>query len=261
MPGVKLFHRNFGGEGRPPLVILHGLLGSSRNWQTVGRELAGHFEVFALDLRNHGASPWTPGMAYRDLAADVLAWLDANGLETVHLLGHSMGGKTAMRFARDFPQRLRSLTVVDIAPRDYDMHHRVEFLAMNSFDPATLADRRAAEAALESGGVSDWAMRQFLLTNLSRRDAGGFAWDINLAALTTAVPEVCLNPLAPEETHAGRTLFVIGGKSPFVRPEDRPAIHRYFPQAKLVDLPASGHNPHIEDRAAFSEALLAHLVD
>lgn len=257
---MKLFHRFFGGAGRPPLVILHGLLGSSRNWQTVGRELAEHFAVYALDLRNHGASPWASGMDYPELARDVAAWLDANGLEAVHLLGHSMGGKTAMRFAMDHPERLLSLTVVDIAPRDYDSHHRVEFVAMASFDPAGVADRREAESALEAGGVSDWAMRQFLLTNLSRREAGGFAWDINLAELAARLPEVCRNPLSPEDTYAGRALFVVGGKSAYVRPEDRDAIHRYFPYAVLADLPASGHNPHIEDRAAFSRALLDHLA-
>lgn len=247
---VKLFHRHFGGAGNPPLVILHGLLGSSRNWQTVGRELADRFDVYALDLRNHGSSPWSAGMSYPELAADAVAWLDERGLGPVHLLGHSMGGKTAMRFAIDHPDRLLSLTVVDIAPRDYDFHHRIEFAAMKSLDLASIADRREADAAL-SAGVSDWGMRQFLLTNLNRKDDGSFGWDINLRELAGSLPEISANPLAPGETYAGPTTFVIGGKSAFVRHEDRAAITCHFPGAEFAELPSAGHNPHIDDRAAF----------
>jgi esterase len=250
MGTVKLFHRHFGSAGNPPLVLLHGLLGSARNWQTVGRELADRFNVYALDLRNHGASPWCSGMSYPEIAGDVAAWLDDSGLGPVHLLGHSMGGKTAMRFAMDHHRRLLSLTVVDIAPRDYDFHHRIEFAAMKSLDLSGITDRREADAAL-SATVSDWGMRQFLLTNLNRRDGGGFAWDINLRELADSLPEISANPLAPGETFGGPTTFVIGGKSTFVRQEDRALIPRYFPGAKLADLPSAGHNPHIDDRAAF----------
>jgi esterase len=250
MGTVKLFHRHFGGAGNPPLVVLHGLLGSARNWQTVGRELADRFDVYALDLRNHGASPWSAGMSYPEIAGDVVAWLDERGLGAVHLLGHSMGGKTAMRFAMDHPGRLLSLTVVDIAPRDYDFHHRIEFAAMKSLDLATISDRREADTAL-SATVSDWGMRQFLLTNLNRKDDGSFAWDINLRELSDSLPEISANPLSHAETFAGPTTFVIGGKSTFVRPEDRAHIPRYFPNARLAELPSAGHNPHIDDRAAF----------
>lgn len=256
---VPLHARHFGGEGLPPLVILHGLLGSSRNWQTVARDLTDRFSVWALDLRNHGASPWSDTMTYPEIAADVLAWLDARGFDRVHLLGHSMGGKTAMRLAADHPARLRSLTVVDIAPRDYEHHHRTEFAAMAALDLAALPDRKAADAAL-AAGVPDWPMRQFLLTNLARRDDGRFAWDIHLAALAAALPALSATPLAPHEGFAGRTTCIIGGKSAFVRPEDRATLLRHFPHAALIDLPASGHNPHIEDRANFVAALTGALA-
>ncbi len=259
MSAVTLHARHFGGEGNPPLVVLHGLLGASRNWQSVGRELAARFDVHALDLRNHGASPWSDAMDYASLAADLAAWLDAKGLRAVHLLGHSMGGKTAMRFAMDFPERLLSLTVVDIAPRDYDWHHRTEFAAMLALDLDSLRDRREADAAL-TAGVPDWAMRQFLLTNLARRDDGSFAWEVNLRALHRALPEISATPLAPGETFAGPTTFIKGGKSGFVRPEDLEGIRAHFPNAVLAELPGSGHNPHIEDRSEFVRLLTLSLV-
>lgn len=253
-----LFHRRFGEAGRPPLVILHGLLGASRNWQTVARELSATHDVYALDLRNHGASFRDDEAGYPALAGDLLAWLDANGLDRVHLLGHSMGGKTAMRFAADHPERLLSLLVVDIAPRRYGHHHRVEFVAMRSMDPGAIADRRAADEAL-AAHVPDWAMRQFLLTNLSRGDDGRFAWDVNHLALEAALPVICETPLGPDETYDGPTTFIIGGKSDFVRPEDRAAIRAHFPKAVLVELPEAGHNPHIDSRPAFVSAITAAL--
>ena len=250
-----LFHRRTGEAGNPPLVILHGLLGASRNWQTVARELAPRFDVYSLDLRNHGLSFRDAEVGYPALAGDVLAWAEANGLGRIHLLGHSMGGKTAMRFAADHPDRLLSMTVVDIAPRRYGYHHRTEFAAMRALDPAALADRRTADEAL-AATVPDWAMRQFLLTNLSRRDDGTFAWDVNHLALEAGLSVICESPLAPDERYDGPTTFILGGKSDFVRPEDLPAIRAHFPKAVLAVLPEAGHNPHIDSRAAFVAKLV-----
>lgn len=259
MSSVPLHSRHFGGAGNPPLVILHGLLGSSRNWQTVGRELASRFDVYALDLRNHGESSRSDVMDYPELAADVAAWMDAHGLRAAHLLGHSMGGKTAMRFAMDFPERLLSLTVVDIAPRDYDWHHRSEFAAMLAMDLPSIRDRRGAEAALEPA-VPDWAMRQFLLTNLVRGDDGAFSWGVNLRVLADSLPIVSATPLAPSEVFCGPVLFVKGGASGFIRPEDIQGIRAHFPAAVLAEMPGSGHNPHMDDRIAFVRLLMENIT-
>ena len=129
---VQLFHRDLGGSGKPPLVILHGMLGSSRNWQTAGRDLSEHFHVNALDLRNHGGSPHADEMDYSVMVADVLRWLDVQQIERVTLMGHSMGGKVGMLLACHHPQRVERLVVVDIAPKDYYWTgHRAEFAAMN----------------------------------------------------------------------------------------------------------------------------------
>ncbi len=248
---VKLFHRDLGGEGRPPLVILHGLLGSSRNWQTAGRDLAAHFHVSALDLRNHGQSPHADEMSYETLVADVLGWLDAQGLDRVTLLGHSLGGKVAMALACRHPERVRELVVVDIAPWAYHAaSHRAELAALSAIDLATLKSRAAAEQALESA-VPDWAMRKFLVTNLGIDGVGRWQWQANLPALTAALAHLESNPLRGGERFAGPVRFIVGGRSDYVRPADKAFIHEYFPAARLETIAGAGHNPHIETREAF----------
>ena len=173
---MLLFHRDLGGAGKPPLVILHGMLGSSRNWQTAGRDLAERFHVLALDLRNHGASPQADDMSYSAMIDDVRAWLDAQGFTKVTLLGHSMGGKVAMLLACRHPERVERLIVVDIAPKDYRwVAHRAEFAAMNELDLAHLKSRAEAELKFEAR-VDDWAMRKFLTTNLERDAEGRWCW-------------------------------------------------------------------------------------
>ncbi len=248
---VKLFHRDFGTAGRPPLTLLHGLLGSSRNWQTTGRELAADFHARALDLRNHGQSQHVAPMDYATLAGDVLAWLDAQGLARTTLLGHSLGGKVAMWLACHHPERVDRLIVVDIAPRDYrSQAHRAEFAAMHELRLDLLRSRAEAELRFEAR-VPDWAMRKFLVTNLECDAAGQWRWSINLPALTTALPELERNPLTGGDRFPGPALWITGGRSDYVQAGDREKIVAHFPQARIVTLPQSGHNPHIDARAEF----------
>lgn len=254
---VELNARELGGAGKAPLVLLHGLLGSSRNWQTAGgglaeaEEAAGGRNVWALDLRNHGKSPWRDVMSYGAMVADVLAWLDARGFGAVDLMGHSMGGKVAMALACRHPERVRRLVVVDIAPKDYLSHgHRAEFAAMNELRLDTLRSRGEAEMRME-GRVPDWAMRKFLTTNLERGDDGAWRWSVNLAALTVALPELERNPLAADERFGGPVLVIRGGKSRYVEDADLARIAERFPASRVETLPAAGHNPHMETRAEF----------
>jgi pimeloyl-ACP methyl ester carboxylesterase len=262
---VELHARELGGAGRAPLVLLHGLLGSSRNWQTAGAglaEAAGGREVWALDLRNHGKSPWSDVMTYEAMVADVLAWLDARGWGAVDLMGHSMGGKVAMALACRHPGRVRRLVVVDIAPKDYLSHgHRAEFAAMNELRLEMLQSRGEAEMKME-GRVPDWAMRKFLTTNLERGEDGAWRWAINLPLLTAALTEVERNPLAngveageAGASFAGPALFVRGGKSRYVEDADRASITGFFPAARVETIAAAGHNPHMETRAEFCAAV------
>jgi len=256
---VTLFHRDLGGVGNPPLVILHGLLGSSRNWQTAGRDLAARYHVRALDLRNHGSSPQAAEMDYEVLVNDVSEYLDTHALTRVTLLGHSLGGKVAMRLACRQPERVEQLVVVDIAPRAYSSAaHRAEFEAMAAIDLAGLASRAAAEQLLEAK-VPDWAMRKFLVTNLEHTAEGRWRWLVNLPVLMASLPVLEADSLAPTDRFAGPSLFVVGGRSGYVREEDGPAMLRHFPQARIDTLPQAGHNPHIDSRADFVARLFSAL--
>lgn len=250
-----LHHRDFGGSG-PPAVILHGMLGSSRNWLTVGRELSAHNRVYALDLRNHGASPHADSMTYAQMAGDVAAWLDAHRVGPAELIGHSMGGKVAMLLACRQPGRVTRLVVVDIAPKDYHWPaHRSEFAAMRELELGGLRSRAEAEMRME-GRVPDWAMRKFIATNLERTHEGGWRWQVNLPVLSASLGELERNPLGSDERFLGPALFITGGRSAYVQPQDHAAILRHFPNARIEVLAGSGHNPHIDAREAFARAVL-----
>jgi esterase len=254
---MELFHRDLGGAGNPPLILLHGMLGSSRNWQSAGRELAGHFHVLALDLRNHGSSPHADSMSYDEMKADVLGWLDMQGIARVTLLGHSLGGKLAMLVACRHPARVERLVVVDIAPRDYDWPgHRQSFAAMNELNLRDLRSRAEAEMRFE-GRVPSWAMRKFLAANLVRPAEGHWRWQINLPAITVSLAALQQNPLRAEDRFDGSVRFIVGGKSDYVEPADHARIRAHFPAAQILVLPKSGHNPHLEARSAFIAAVLA----
>lgn len=252
--GVSLLHfRDLGGEGKPPLVVLHGLLGSSRNWQSAGADLCAHAHVFALDLRNHGRSFHDSVMNYPAMALDVFRWAQAQGLGSFALMGHSMGGKVAMRMAMDDPERVSRLIVVDIAPKAYLSNaHRNEFAGMNELDLRTLASRADAELRLE-GRVPDWAMRKFLVTNLEREaETNRWRWTVNLPVLTAELPALEGSPLYPGEQYTGSVLFLRGGRSSYVIDDDLGPIRQHFPKAVLQTIAESGHNPHMETRPAFS---------
>jgi esterase len=256
-PAVALEHRDLRGEGDPPFVLLHGLLGSSRNWQTAGREMAAARQVYALDLRNHGLSPHAAVMTYDAMVADVLAWLDLHGIARADLVGHSMGGKVAMLLACRHPERVARLVVVDIAPKGYSWpERRQEFAAMNGLDLPSLKSRADAESRLEAQ-VPGWAERKFLTTNLERQAGGGWGWQINLPAITAALPELERNPIGAADRFDGPALFIAGAKSGYVKPADLPVILGHFPASRFDVIAGSGHNPHIEAREALVRSVTA----
>ena len=259
---VELFFRDFGGGGSPPLVVLHGLMGSSRNWRVAGAELAraGAGHVLAPDLRNHGKSPHADEMSFEAMVADVLAWLDARGLGRVTLLGHSMGGKVAMALACRHPARVGRLVVVDVAPREYFSEaRRNEFAAMNELDLRALSSRAEAESRL-GARVGDRAMLKFLAANLERREGGGageggWGWTANVPAITAALAGLEANPLREGERFLGTALFVAGGKSDYVGDGDKAVILRHFPGARIEVIAGAGHNPHVEAREEFARVV------
>ncbi len=253
---VKLHHTDLGGAGKPPMIVLHGMLGSARNWQTTGRDLARHFHVDALDARNHGKSPHVPEMNYELMAEDVVAWMDARSMPKAVLVGHSMGGKTAMLLACRHPERVERLVVVDIAPKDYHWAaHRAEFAAMNELELASLQSRQEAEMRFEAR-VPSLGMRKFLATNLERGAVGGWHWSVNLPVLTRALPAMERDSLQPEDRYAGPALFIAGGRSHYVQAGDRTVIRGHFPAARIEFIADSGHNPHIDRREEFVRLVL-----
>lgn len=253
---VALASRALGGAGSPAVVVLHGLLGSSRNWQSAGAALAARGpRVIALDLRNHGESPWDDACGHGEMAGDVAAWLDRAALGPVHLLGHSLGGKVAMRLAVERPELVARLTVVDIAPRDYPGRLRAEFAAMRQLDLTSVASRRDADIAL-AAWVPDWGQRQFLLTNLGQAPSGAWVWKVNFRALEAALPGLLANPLQAGRRFEGPARLIRGGKSDYVRAEDLALFRTYFPAGDMITLPDSGHNPHFDARSGFVDAVI-----
>jgi esterase len=258
MASPEIFYEETGNPALPDIVFLHGLLGSSRNWRSVCKSLSEERHTFALDLRNHGKSFHSEDSSISAMANDLLRWLDEMSLQSVVLCGHSLGGKVAMRFASDHPERIDKLAVVDIAPRDYPPEHHVPTLdAMLELDLGKLSSRKDADEAL-SGAIPNWAFRQFLLTNLGQENSR-FAWKSNLHSLRNSIAELSINPLSESDRYDGSTLFVRGGKSGYVRSEHFSLIRKHFPKSRISVLPEAGHDAHVEDREGFVQAIRSFL--
>lgn len=254
---MELFYKEYG-EGHP-LIILHGLLGASGNWHTLaGRAFAKHFHVFTVDQRNHGRSPHDPVHDYPAMADDLEAFMDRHGLATAHVMGHSMGGKTAMQFALTRPHRVDRLVVVDIAPKRYPPWQIHLFDALRNLDLNAFRSRAEIDAAL-ARRVPSAAVRQFLLKNLRTERHGGFSWIVNLEALYRNYERLS-DDIPATGTFDGPTLFVRGGDSPYVTDEDLPRIRRRFPRAEVVTIPGAGHWVHADAPEAFARAVIDFLT-
>ncbi|MEL0005302.1 MAG: alpha/beta fold hydrolase [Opitutales bacterium] len=250
----SLYFEEYGKPGSPILIFLHGLLGSSRNWRSVAKALADQYHIFALDLPEHGNSPHRSSTSLVEMNDQVTQWIDHHLKEEYVLCGHSLGGKVAMAHACAQPKHMKGLVVVDIAPRDYPPEHHLPTLeAMLSLDLNNLESRKDADDQL-SARIPNWAFRQFLLTNL-KEDGGAWKWQSNLPTLHSSMPSLSINPLSENDSYAGPTLFVRGGKSGYLRSEHFPLIMDFFPAAKIETIPEAGHDVHVEDRAGFVQQL------
>jgi pimeloyl-ACP methyl ester carboxylesterase len=236
-----------------PLVVLHGLLGSSANWHSIAVRLADRVDVLTLDLRNHGASPHAPAMDYPAMAEDVVEVLDAHGLADAHVLGHSMGGKVAMTLALAAPRRVRRLIVVDIAPVVYPRHDFKPLIdAARALDLGGVASRAEVDRRL-APGVPDDATRALLMQNLVRR-GDALAWRIDWEAIAANLPAVIgfPSPLAGQRSEVP-ALFVNGGASDYVQPEHLAPILAIFPRAEFRTLAGAGHWVHVDAPAALTQ--------
>ena len=251
---MHLAYQRFGAG--PPLIILHGLLGSSDNWRTLSRTVFGaHFEVFTVDQRNHGRSPHSDVFDYRAMVEDLAVFMDTCGLAAARLLGHSMGGKTAMHFALTYPERVETLVVVDIAPKAYSPRHTALLEALRALDLA--GSRAEIDAALRPQIPSD-GIRNFLLKNLQRDGQGGYGWKMNLDTIYRHYDHLN-GVMEADGTFEGPTLFVRGGVSDYVADEDTEGIVSFFPEAEIVTIDGAGHWVHAEKPQEFAEVVLAFL--
>jgi len=245
------------GQG-PPLVLLHGLFGSVRNWGTVQKALASEYRVVALDLRNHGASPHAPGMDYATQAEDVAETLGALGIERTLLLGHSMGGKVAMMLALTRPALVGRLVIADIAPRPYPPALRGVVAALQAL-PLAGVTRQEADQALRAA-VPEAPIRSFLLQNL-RFEAAPPSWRIGLHEIAAAMPEIEAFAPPPGARFEGPALAMAGALSPYIRAEDQAAFRVLFPHIGSVSIPRAGHWLHAENPEGFLSSLRDFLSD
>lgn len=252
---MKLFYRQ-SGEG-PPLIILHGLFGSSDNWYTLAKTFSQKFTVFLIDQRNHGQSPHSDEFNYRVLSEDLHEFITDHTLHKPVIIGHSMGGKTAMNFVVKYPEMLSKLIVVDIVPKYYPVHHdRIldGLLAISTGNPAS---RNDADQIL-SEYVPEPDVRQFLLKNLSRKSEGGFEWKINLTGINNNI-EIIGEGMVNPGAFTGPTLFIMGEKSDYFKSGDETQIKKIFPNAQLIFL-NTGHWVQAENPEAFGQTVLNFLA-
>ncbi|UOA07483.1 alpha/beta fold hydrolase [Methylobacter sp. S3L5C] len=247
METVALVFEELGNPADAPLIILHGFFASSRNWRQVAEKLAANFHVYVLDLRNHGTSPHHPVMDYPTMAADLLQFMDTHHLTTASVLGHSMGGKVAMWFALNHPERIDQLIVVDIAPISYTHCFNHLIKALKALPLSKISNRKQAELFLATD-IPELSYRQFLLQNLILKD-GAYDWRVDLDIFLFMAPNIIAFPdgekIAP---YTGKTLFLAGAQSDFVKASD---INTLFPNATLTVIGNAGHWLHVQQPDIF----------
>lgn len=267
---MKLFFREEG-EGFP-LVIVHGLYGSSDNWLTVGKKLSSHYKVYMIDQRNHGRSPNSEEHSYEILKNDLADFFDQLNIEKAIVMGHSMGGKTAMRFAADYPERVEKLIIVDITPKDYFLLndesqyylHKNILQAMLDIDFNRMESRKEVENYLLER-IDSSQIVQFLLKNVHRnKETHQFEWRLNVKALFDNLDEIISS--VNERWFEDRkpifnypVLFIKGANSNYILPEDYKTIRRIYPEVQIVEIPNAGHWLHAEQPELFLEAVVQFL--
>ncbi len=245
------------GEGKP-LFILHGLFGMSDNWGTLSKVFAENgFACYAVDQRNHGRSPHSEEFSYQLMADDLLALMNDEALSSASILGHSMGGKTAMFFACSNPERTDKLVVADIAPRYYPPHHDAVLLALHSMNSIIINSRKDVETQLRLHNL-DEATVQFLLKNLYWNDENKLAWRFNFSSIEKNIKAVG-EALEDDAQFNKPTLFVHGERSNYIREGDELLIKKHFPNAEIKTISKAGHWVHAENPNGFMEVVLEFL--
>ncbi len=242
------------GQGRP-LLIIHGFLGMSDNWKSLGSQYAENgFQVHILDLRNHGRSFHSDDFSYEWMVNDVLEYCNHHQLATVELIGHSMGGKVAMLFSVTYPERVKKLVVADIGPKYYPPHHQDILAGLNAVDFSLKPDRNQVEEILYPY-IPDFGTRQFLMKNLYWETPGQLNFRFNLKVFNNKIDEIGM-ALPSEALFDKAILFIKGGNSNYITDADLPLIEKHFPKYRLVTIPAVGHWLHAENPPLFLKETL-----
>jgi esterase len=253
-----VLHSSILGQGQP-FVILHGFLGMSDNWKSLGIKFSEQgFKVHLVDQRNHGHSFHHSDFSYEVMVEDLKQYCDTHHLENIILLGHSMGGKTAMLFAAKYPEMIEKLLVADIAPRFYPEHHQAILEGLSSLDFSIIKSRGEADEQL-SRFVSDFGTRQFLLKNLYWKNKEQLALRVNLEVLKEHVSEVG-EPLPTYLKFDKDTLFLRGDRSEYIAISDEDIIKRHFPKAKIETIKNAGHWLHAENPKDFFDAVMQFII-
>ncbi|WP_062056459.1 alpha/beta fold hydrolase [Aquimarina longa] len=247
-------HANVFGEGHP-FLILHGFLGMSDNWKTIGKKISEQgFQVHLIDQRNHGRSPHSDVFSYDVLAEDLKLYCKEHNLYNINLLGHSMGGKTAMLFATKYPSLINRLIVADIGPKYYPLHHQDILDGLSALDFEVLTSRGEVDKEL-SLYVPDIGVRMFLLKNLYWKDKGVLGLRMNLDALIKNAHEIGVE-LPKQYSYQGTTIFLKGEKSNYIIKDDEVKIKSQFPNSKIEEISNAGHWLHAENPVVFLTKVL-----
>ncbi len=243
-------HANIIGTGKP-FIILHGFIGMGDNWKTLGKQFSEWgYSIHLIDQRNHGRSSHSPDFSYQLMANDLKEYCEDNALENIVLLGHSMGGKTAMEFATSFPELVQKLIIADIAPKYYAPHHQDILDGLQSLDFSEIKTRGEADKALASY-VPEPGIRMFLLKNLYWKEKGILGLRLNIQVLAEKAHEIG-TPLAANASYQGHTLFLRGAKSNYILDEDIPHIKTHFSNMLIATVPNAGHWLHAENPSFFA---------
>lgn len=239
------------GQGKP-LLILHGFLGMSDNWKTIGAKFASEdFQVHLLDLRNHGRSFHSNEFSYEIMVQDVLEYCKENNLEKINVIGHSMGGKTAMLFATTYPEMVEKLIIADIGPKFYPQHHQTILEGLNAVDFSKKQSRNQVEEIL-ANYISDFGTRQFLMKSLYWQESDQLAFRFNLDIFNKKIEEIG-KALPSTAIFDKPTLFIRGGNSNYIIDSDLENIKFHFPNSKVETIPDVGHWLHAENPTVFCE--------
>jgi len=254
---ANILHSKVFGEGKP-LIILHGLFAMLDNWQGLAKKFGQFFETHIVDQRNHGKSFHAAEHSYELMCADLLQYLDAQGLDKVYLLGHSMGGKTAMLFATKYPERVEKLVVVDIAPKYYAPHHQEILAGLHAVENAKVSSRKEADEIL-SQHFSQVGIRQFLLKNLYWKTEEELSFKFNLEVLSKEIQNIG-EALLDDAVFTEPTLFIDGETSNYINSEDQELIEKHFPDSEIVEIVNAGHWVHAENPKDFFEEVSRFLI-